>query len=333
MHLRRITNLSAILALLLAAPVASQAQETGRPATDALLESVAFTAKDSLGLTREVWPGWAPPPQFLICRSSGPTVVAGDSATLALLGAAGDAARGGVSILPKPPSQLGVCFDIAFTVGTAKLIAVPLIGPLYSVKDSLTANLVQLYHESFHAYQGKAFAPTRAGQYTALQEIRLPLDVVRSQPFDSLARVERSLLAEAIWVDRVDSVRGLLARYLEVRDSRLQLLPQRLRLAEAHNERKEGSAHWVGYTSALLRMRRTRADVAALVVQDLQQTPSFAAGQADDYFSNAYRQQHIYATGAAIAVILERLKAPWRSAVQSGATFEELLRSNLLKAQ
>ncbi|MBX9854528.1 MAG: hypothetical protein K2Y26_03330, partial [Gemmatimonadaceae bacterium] len=75
--------------------------------------------------------------------------------------------------------------------------------------------------------------------------------------------------------------------------------------------------------------RRTRADVAALVVQDLQQTPSFAAGQPDDYFSNAYRQQHIYATGAAIAVILERLKAPWRDAIQSGATFEELLRSNL----
>lgn len=80
-------------------------------------------------------------------------------------------------------------------------------------------------------------------------------------------------------------------------------------------------------------MRRPSADVAALVVQDLQQTPSFAAGQADDYFSNTYRQQHIYATGAAIAVILERLKAPWRNAVQSGATFEELLRSNLLKAQ
>ena len=322
---------SVVSFLLCAAPVLAQAQATTPKPADALLQAIASNAPDPMALTRDVWNGFAVPTQFLVCRASGETVVVGDAATRARLGAVpADPTRGGIGVLATPPGRLAdVCFDLAFAVGTARLIAVPVIGALYSITDSLTANVVQLYHEAFHAFQTGAFAPTRGSPYAVLQEVRLPLALIRSPAFDSLARVERHLFAEAVRSTEADTVRARLVRALAVRDARMQLLPPSLRQAEAHHERKEGSAQWVGYTAAMRRLRRSRADVSALVARDLEHTPSFADGQPDDYFGNSYRQWHIYATGAALALLLERLGVAWQAEIQSGATFDALVRRHL----
>jgi len=312
---------------MLAATIA-HAQRVERVAPDALLHAFASTALDTLGVTRDVWPGYVVPSQFMACSAIGTTVVVGDSATLAYFGTgSAETAHRRIRLLPTPPAQLaGVCFDLAFKVGQVQLVAVPVIGVLYSIRDSLTSNVVQLYHEGFHAFQGRTFAATRASQYAPWQEVRLPLEVVRSPAFDSLARVERLLLIESLRSEQLDSVRILLATYLHVRDMRMRLLSPKFALAEAHNERKEGSAQWVGYTAALLRMRGSRVEVPQIIALDLQHTPSFGEGRSDDYFGNGYRQWHIYATGAAIGVLLEKLGIEWREELQAGASFEELLR-------
>lgn len=316
--------------LMLGAPLVTQAQATTPKPPDTLLHAIAATASDSIGLTRGLWNGFAVPSQFLVCRASGETVVVGEASTLARLGVATDSTRGGAGFLPAAPDRLAdVCFDLAFAVGSARLIAVPVVGALYSITDSLTANVVQLYHEAFHAFQAAAFAPTRGSAYTALQEVRLPLDLIRSPVFDSLARVERHLFAEALRSIQPDTVRARLVQALAVRDARMQLVPPSLRQAEAHNERKEGSAQWVGYTATMRRLRRPPADVSALIAFDLEHTQSFARGQPDDYFGNSYRQWHIYATGAALAVLLERLGVVWQAEIQEGATFDALVRRHV----
>lgn len=323
-------RLSMLAIALVAAPARIHAQVSARPSTDTLLKAIATTAQDPSRITRNVWTSYEVPTQFVVCRPSGRTVVVGDTATLARFGVGDTDATRGMRLLPTPPGRLAdICFDLAFTVGSARLVAVPVVGALYSIGDSLTANIVQLYHEAFHAFQARVFAPTRAGEFAPHQEVRLPLEIIRSPAFDSIARIERRLLAEALRTDQRDSTSALLTEYLALRDARMQLLPPKLRNAEAHNERKEGSAQWVGYTATFRRMRRSPTAVRDLIVLDLQRTPSFAAGRLNDYFGNSYRQWHIYATGAAIGVLLEKRGVRWRDAIQEGATFEELLRNHL----
>lgn len=331
MSVRLVGRASALLLSVCLAAHAAHAQRSPREAPDSLLHAIAWMARDTLALTRDAWPGYAVPSNFLVCRSTGPTVAVGDSGVLARLGTGvAFTAGAGMLFLPTAPGRLAdVCFDLEFGVGTATLIAVPVIGTLYSTEDSLTANVVQLYHEAFHAFQGAHFAPTRAGAWAPHEEVRLPLEIVRSAPFDSLARVERALLAQMLQTGQTGAVRTLMARYLAVRDSRLRLLPLALRLAEAHNERKEGSAQWVGYTAAFRRMGRSRDEVRQLITRDLQHTPSFRAGSPDDYFSNAYRQWHLYATGAALGALFEQLHVPWRDVIAAGATFDDVARRYL----
>jgi hypothetical protein len=326
--LARATCHGFVLATLLA--LLSQGVDAQASATrsDSLLLAIGAMAQDGAASTRDVWPAFSVPSQFVACRSGGRTIMVGSADVRSRLeGSPGSVTRDGMLLLATPPGRLAsVCFDLDFRVGDSRLIAVPVVGPMYSVGDSLTATVVTLYHEAFHAFQGQRFSPTRTGQYTAHQEIRIPLGLVRSTAFDSLARAERLLLAEALRLRQSDSIRAVVSRYLDVRASRMQLLPPALRQAEAHNERKEGSAQWVGYTAALIRMGRSREDVRALIARDLRETPSFTAGDAKDYFGNAYRKWHVYATGAALAELLDRAGVAWREEIQAGASFEELAR-------
>lgn len=234
-------------------------------------------------------------------------------------------ANTGIYLFAEPLPGLGfVCFDLEYSAGQTKLMAVPLIDSVYSLTDPLLANLAQLYHEAFHRYQEEHFAHTHGeATYSPLQEPKIPLEIIRSQEFQRLARIERVLLADALAVTDPDSLRSLLRTYLGVRWKRMQLLSPQHRTAEPHNERKEGSANLVGYEAAYLATRGTTAGITDLVTTDLLATPPF---ESEDYMSSGYRQWHIYATGAAIGLLLDRMNIDWRKAIQDGATFEELLR-------
>jgi hypothetical protein len=227
-------------------------------------------------------------------------------------------------LIPEPPAGLHpVCLSLAYRVAGTSVVAVPLIDRLYTIDDPVLANLVMLYHEAFHVYQGATFEPTGKGGWGVHREIRLPLETVRSAALGELAARERRLLDRALSAE--DSIERLrLTRcYLRLRNRRLGLVPKDLRFAEAHLERKEGVAQLVALRAAAAAVGAGPGAVRTYVLSDLAGVPPF---DGTEYMSNGYRQWHVYATGAAIALLLEAAGVAWEVPVAAGATPIELLR-------
>ncbi len=297
---------------------------------DSLLIRIAAVTAEGAAHTAGVWPGYGVPTEYIMCRPEGQTLAVLESSPpaefgtpLGILPSKGRKANSYFFSQPLP--ELGfVCFHLEYPVGARQVVAVPVLESVYSVADPLIASVVILYHEDFHAFQGRYFAPTSGGDdYHPHEEPKLPLEIIRSAEFQRLAAVERALLRDALAITDSASLLPLLRTYLTARGERMQLLPSQLRSAEPHSERKEGSANLVGYQAAYLATRGSAEQVAELVRADLLATPVF---DGEDYMSNGYRQWHIYATGAAIGLLLDRMHIPWREKMQSGSTFEGLLR-------
>jgi hypothetical protein len=77
----------------------------------------------------------------------------------------------------------------------------------------------------------------------------------------------------------------------------------------------------VGYEAALLALEGSTKRVVEIVRADLLATPAFDASPN----MSSYRHWHIYATGSAIGLILDRLDVDWRPDIQRGSTFWDLL--------
>lgn len=267
-----------------------------------------------------IWPGFHVPTEFILCARNGITLVASSEATVALADrpeVVEDLGGGAVLLSAPPPGLEHVCFDLSYAFGESTLLAVPLLSQLYSVTDPVVANLSQLYHEAFHQFQEKEFAATSESGYAVFKEVRIPVAVMNSPEFGRLAAEERALLTGALREPDLKLKRALLGQYVSRREERLKLVPPDLREAEAHHERKEGTAKMVGLTAAFAVAGLEREEVRDAVVQDLGNTPAFS-GQ--DYMSNAYRRWHVYATGAALGLLLDDFGVAWRERVQDGGT-------------
>lgn len=275
--------------------------------------------------TANVWPQFEIPSAGIICAESGLTLFVsshGEPAISSELEGAEEVGAGQF-ILPQPPEGLEfVCFDLSYPMGDERLVAVPLIEKAYSITDPVLATLTLFYHESFHRFQEEQFGETSATGYSPLQEVRLPIRLINSVEFGALAEQERELLIEALQEPDLSRKQRILKHYVASRRQRMNMVPQHLREAEAHHERKEGSANLVGLELALAAAGLPESGVRGAVVDDLRNTPAFA-GQ--DYMNNPYRHWHIYATGSAIGLLLQDFEVAWRERVQGGWTPYALL--------
>jgi hypothetical protein len=217
-----------------------------------------------------------------------------------------------------PGSQVPTRFDLRRYDGR-QLVAWPLEDSIYSIADSVLANVFAVYHEAFHVYQldngwFRNVPPTAVG--------RVPLELVVAPEFQELAAREREMLGRALYLTNPDSTKALLRDYLEIRAQRTALLPPQFRDIEAYDERHEASAQLVAFRAALLAVEGTTNDMVPLIGSDLRNTPPFDAPYGP---FGPFRQWHIYATGSAIGVLLERMGVSWKRELEQGATFLDLL--------
>ncbi len=194
---------------------------------------------------------------------------------------------------------------------------------VFGVKDPLLANAVVLYHEFFHVFH----VGRRVWGLSGWDDDP-PWDVVTSDVFQALAEREREILARALIASSSNSLVLLLNEYLEVRAERMGMLPTGSRAYETDYERLEGTAHLVGYATGLLAARGDLDDLIEIVSSDLRNTPRFDEPL---WQSGPYRDWHVYATGAAIIILLDRLDptGSWRESLARNAAFPGLLRQAL----
>jgi hypothetical protein len=230
----------------------------------------------------------------------------------------GDAGHVGYLLAPGP--GLPDRFTLQPFEGS-RLVAFPLLDSIYSIREPVLATVSAVFHEAFHLRQLNArwfFSIPREASNAP------PRSLIDSQEFQELAARERALLAQALEVVEADSLRALLRTYLDVRATRSGLFPADVNAYEAHEERKEASAELIGYRAGLESVDGNLERLVPLVRSDLENTPPFDDPRAT-HPMGYFRQWHIYATGAAIGILLERLGVDWREEMQRGATFVDLL--------
>jgi hypothetical protein len=204
-------------------------------------------------------------------------------------------------------------------IGGRSLLAWPLADSIFSIREPVLASVVVLYHELFHLNQ------VRPGQWSfgSWREYP-PRAIVSSARFQEIAEREREILAQAITTTSREELDPLIADYLRTRADRVRLLPADSRGYEVDYERIEGTAHWVAYSAGLLAVRGHTDELVAIARQDLLSTPLFDGSQPD---LGSYRGWHIYATGVAICILLDRLdpSGSWREPLRRGTGLAELL--------
>ena len=202
-------------------------------------------------------------------------------------------------------------------LGDQPVLAWPQHDSIFGLTDPLLATVMVMYHEIFHQYQFGA-------RWVIHGTTEPPGEILVSRKFQQFAADERTLLSEALDTADTDSLRTLLRSYLEVRKRRMSLLPPEARGTESTHESVEGTANFVAYQAALLAVQGSDTELVTLLRYDLAHTPPF-----DDpgYELGAYRQWHVYATGAALAFIVDRLTPgrTWQTALENGATYQQLI--------
>ena len=198
-----------------------------------------------------------------------------------------------------------------------QILAWPQSDSIFGVHDPLFATVMVMYHEIFHLYQARA-------RWVLPGHSEPPSEIVISFPFQQLAARERTLLVQGLEAFHPDSLKAILRSYLEVRVRRMNLLPVEARLTESTHETMEGTANFVAYRAALHALRGNEADLVARLKYDLEHTPPFHGPQGQ---SGSYRRWHVYATGAALAFLLERLRpgAWWQGELEDGMTYQQLI--------
>ena len=202
-------------------------------------------------------------------------------------------------------------------LGDRMILAWPAYNSIFGIRDPLFATVMVMYHEIFHVYQARARWMLPGGTEP-------PVEVVTSREFQQLAVRERGLLVQALEAADQDSVKTILRSYLEARADRMRLLPPQNRSMESTHESMEGTANFVAYEAALRAVRGNAADLAELLKHDLVHTPPFDDPTRD---LGSYRHWHVYATGAALAFLLDRLSPEglWQAALEDGNTYQQLI--------
>ena len=180
------------------------------------------------------------------------------------------------------------------------------------------------FHEAFHGYQGRRFAPSPDGDRRVRFRERLVDSAVSTAPeFTAGVEAERRALIAALDATAPDSVRALARAYLALRERRTAPLPQ-VRAVERSMERTEGTATLVGCEAAAVTMGEPPAARAAACARDELTRP--LSGRSDFPEADARLMRwRLYGTGAAMGALLDRLSADWRPRVQQGEYLDLLL--------
>lgn len=274
------------------------------------------------------WGGFEGPTELIICTD--------DGGTLYVLAEPPKHSYEFVSLPSDGPASLyyssarparlkDQCFHIHYRFEGRPILSFPQLDSIYTVAEPATALTMALIHEEFHRFQEKVFAPTTSPDNrfaSALDWTEQPPDtLIASTTFGRLAAEERRLLAEAIETSDRAGVLQLIRQYITLRTRRLNLVAEDLRANEAHEERKEGTAHLVSYEVVANLLGKPGSWVPEHVRSDLLSTPSF------DQNPGALRHWHIYATGAGIGLIMDKLGVAWRRKVQEGQTLFDCLQA------
>lgn len=325
---RRHRRRSLLLLLVLSGAGCGRSGLPGTPRGDLVPGGRALSPPEEalLGVARRIvsaapavdasWPGFWPPGRSFI-------LVAPEQATLLYLG------RGsppsflremrspgpgrlylGPDSLPDLSASAGH-FDLAYPVGETTATAVPYEGdPVHTLR--------LLYHEGFHAFQDRAFSPRARPELAGDEAGRVPAGA------GDLVEAERRMLADALAETERSAVRAGLRCYLAVREHRSRQIPPEVAELERVLERIEGTAEFAEISAAGAALgwdaaAKARA-LAPFLTRALRPSP---LGLEWDL------RQRVYGTGAAVGLLLDRLSLPWRSAVESGKSFDEVLAERL----
>ena len=204
--------------------------------------------------------------------------------------------------------------NLHFPVGGFTVPAIP-------VDTDVVGSVNVVFHEAFHVYQRLRFGDTNR-----VSEI-VDDPVIMSSAFGAFAEVERRILARALAEGSRTAVIARARQYLAVRRSRLATATPHVQDVERSLERWEGTAHLVGYQAALFTLTGRSQSAVDSVTRDLQQPlSSYPQGLGPEWRIMRWR---LYATGAAMGLLLDRLGADWRLATERGAALDELLSATI----
>jgi hypothetical protein len=309
--------------LLFAQAIAAQPMVEVRPEAPGIVTALARSG----AATAAAWPGYAPPAEYLLCQGTDLTLLIAREPPGSELGSAPvrtvavvDAPeihvyRGRLAGLPTH------CFTLRFMYRGRQILAFPMIDSAYSVRDPRRVTAVAVLHEWFHRFQRNVFRGTVGALPAWRFDVHeapptLPAELMGSAAFQEGARRERELLALAFEAPSADSLRRTLIGYIATRAARMRLLPIALRGVEPHEERKEGTAQYAAYRAAIGAGNASAPALLSVVREDLL-TPLDFTGSAEAS-GRTWRNWHVYASGAAIGLVLDRLGCDWREAVSAG---------------
>jgi hypothetical protein len=325
MHLR--LRFLCMVAVVVAAPSrASHAQD--RPVRRDDLQRVAATLARASTSAPTAWPGFAGPSEYLLCQDRDYTVLVsaehpgsalGVAPTQTLTSAAPTSLFVYAGRLPGLPPH---CFTFRYPFRDRQLLAFPMLDSAYSIHSPDGASAVAVLHEQFHQFQRSHFGGTQGAHAAWRFDVHeappdIPADALQDAAFGEGARVERTLLAEALSAPNADSTRLVLRKYVIARSRRMRRLAHDLRGIEPHEERKEGTAQYAAYVAVLGGGSSRAPEVGATLREDLLAALDFSAPAPS---TRNWRAWHIYASGAAIGVALDKLGCDWRTTVTAGAS-------------
>lgn len=251
-----------------------------------------------------VWPGFTMPKDALLIHFPGrgsllighpgqpPGFRALDDAERRLLGETGPRRLSGGDDR-KPP--ITTTFSTDFDLGGVKTFVL-----VYDPGRELREQLSLLHHESFHQLQLRDFS------HGAGARERHPAE---TPELVALRRVEAQLLLRAM--GDPEGFIELTRSFIAVREERYSRAPAGTREWEDAFERHEGLAEYAGQRAALP-PGIGPASAAAALAPNLS-VPLFAGSEA-----GREGTMYFYGTGAAQALLLDRLRAPWKERAAGG---------------
>lgn len=294
------------------------AEAPDRPRAWDRLRRVAEAAQAAREAAPSWWSGFfrPRPPILLYAPGDGALLLGGAEPPAGFRSVpAGDlpaALKAGVHVRVGTPEGLSGELDTGFPVGAGRAVAAP-VRPDRADPGSLTETI---FHEAFHAWQWDRFRDPEAGSAYlsdgALDDPRLL----------TLLHRERRALAVAL---RAEEGPGLVAasrRYLRLRRARGGVGPEEVAEAYAGLERIEGTAHLVGLLARAAAEGASRRSLDSLLAAELEAPPDTVSSRS---LYEAVVRRPAYASGAALARLLDRWAVPWRRRVAGGRGLAELL--------
>lgn len=260
--------------------------------------SQALTELGRIAAGKPLWPGFRPAETPLVLHGGNAAYLIGHPAPPAGFEPLEPMAGRTVHVGPLPTEVTG---NTAMPIGGLMCALALLPGE----HDDPVSYARLLLHECFHVFQQQVLKSVALPDFTQIS--RYPENDATN---NAMAVVENRLLIEALASDAEADARSGAGRFTSVRLARHARLAPVLRTYEAAEEYNEGTPTYIEF-----RAGRPESDLP----------PQLAQCNIGGKWA-AYRR--FYFTGAAIALLLDRLSSGWQSGFAAGdATLQDLLRA------